>query len=62
MPANPPKRAIRTSYIVGFVRASSSVGFSGRSGDMRKKRVAVRMLMRTITRRLRAEALRSEVS
>ena len=51
MPAKPPKSAISTSYMVGLVRARSSVGFSSSRGDTRKYMLEARILMTTMISR-----------
>ena len=60
MPASPPNRAIITSYMVGFVLASSSVGLASFRGVTRKYTVAATTLMDIITSRfLNADLMRA---
>ena len=49
IPAKPPNRAISTSYMVGFVLASSSVGLDRLKGVMRKYRNEATRLISIIT-------------
>ena len=62
IPAEPPNKAMNTSYIVGLVLVSNSVGFSSSSGDTRKYTVDARMLITTITIRFLNDFFRKDVS
>ena len=62
MPANPPKSAMSTSYIVGLVLARSSVGLSRSRGEMRKYRQDAITLITIIITRFFSESLISAVS
>ena len=62
IPANPPNKAISTSYIVGFVLARSSVGLLRLSGVMRKYRNDAIRLIVTMTRRFLPEDFNSLTS
>ena len=62
IPAKPPNKAIRTSYIVGFVLASSSVGLDRLRGVMRKYRKEAMRLITIITRRFLSDDFSRDVS
>ena len=62
MPAEPPNKAMNTSYIVGLVLVSSSVGFSSSKGDTRKYTVEASTLMTTITIRFLNDFFKKDVS
>ncbi len=59
--ASPPKNAISTSLISGFVRARSSDD-SSRKGKNSKNKYAVKTLRTTITAKLRRDRLKVSIS
>ena len=61
MPANPPKKAMMTSNIVGRVRANSS-DCASLNGETRKYSVEVTKLMATMIRKLRNDRLSNSSS
>ena len=62
MPATPPKVAMSTSYMVGLVRARSSVCWVSCRGEIMKYRVDARMEISTITPKFLRDSLMRAVS